>query len=125
METYFKFDNRLADFKMLCKKEKEKLDDIKNVMRYCIKKIEKHEIHSEFMLNWKNKFSDAINYNYDYKDKYIKTIRELKVVQSVETDFLREVKKHIEQMPIKEFCLHSNLLSHLKGKFYEAMNLPF
>jgi hypothetical protein len=78
------------------------------------------------MLDWKDKFSKTINYQYDHEDdKYICNHRKLKVLESVEADFLREVKKYIEQMPIKEFCLHSNLLSHLQGKFYEAMNLPF
>jgi hypothetical protein len=126
MNKYFKFDNRLADFKMLCKKEKQRVDDIENVMRDCISKIDNHDRAPEFMLDWKDKFSKTINYQYDHEDdKYICNHRKLKVLESVEADFLREVKKYIEQMPIKEFCLHSNLLSHLQGKFYEAMNLPF
>ena len=67
------------------------LQIFENAIRDFLSEVKNHDMPTEFMLHWQNKFSDAMNYKFDYDDDYIRTKRKLDKVEDVIREFIDEV----------------------------------
>ena len=121
-----------SDFKSLCERQNESLADFENAIRDFVSEVKNHDMPTKFMLDWQNKFSDAINYESISGDEYIRKKRKLQKVEDAIREFINEVKncEYNYEMPkdmyaFVESMKHLKFMLHWQDKFYDSMNLPF
>lgn len=121
-----------SDFKSLCERQNESLADFENAIRDFVSEVKNHDMPTKFMLDWQNKFSDAMNYESISGDEYIRNKRRLQKVEDVIREFIDEVKNCEDnyKMPkdmyaFVESMKHLKFMRHWQDKFYDSMNLPF
>ena len=127
-----------TSFETLCSRQDKRLYDFENVIQDFLNEAKNHKVPTRFILHWKNKFSKAINYHFDYDDDYIRTKRKLDKVERVIRDFINEVNNQNENFKIPK---HENeivrmrmfvnsvkelqFMNHWRDRVYTSMNLPF
>lgn len=127
-----------TSFETLCSRQDKRLYDFENVIQDFLNEAKNHKVPTRFILNWKNKFSKAINYYFDYDDDYIRTKRKLDKVERVIREFIDEVNNQNENFKIPK---HENeivrmrmfvnsmkelqFMNHWRDRVYTSMNLPF
>jgi len=121
-----------SDFKSLCERQNESLADFENAIRDFVSEVKNHDMPTKFMLDWQNKFFDAMNYESISGDEYIRNKRRLQKVDDVIREFIDEVRKCEDnyKMPkdmyaFVESMKHLKFMRHWQDKFYDSMNLPF
>lgn len=127
-----------SDFKSLCERQNESLADFENAIRDFLSEVKNHDMPTKFMLDWQNKFSDAMNYESISGDEYIRNKRRLQKFEDVVREFIDEVKNQDEnfEMPkhednivrmylFVESMKQLKFMMHWQDRFYESMNLPF
>ena len=100
-----------SDFKSLCERQNESLADFENAIRGFLSEVKNHKMPTRFILHWINKFSDAMNYHFDYNDDYIRTKRKLDKVEDVIREFIDEVKNQDENF---EMPKHENAIMRMR-----------
>lgn len=127
-----------TSFETLCSRQDKRLYDFENVIKDFLNEAKNNKVPTRFILHWKNKFSNAINFHFDYDDDYIRTKRKLDKVEGVIREFIDEVNNQDENFKMPK---HENenvrmrmfvdsmkelqFMNHWRDRVYTSMNLPF
>ncbi len=124
-------------FETLINRQDKKLAYFENAIRDFLSESKNHKTPTRFVLNWQNKFSDALNYRFDYNDDYIRTKRKLRKVEDVVREFIDEVNNQDEnfEMPnheddvVRMYLFVESMkqlksILHWRDRFYDSMELP-
>lgn len=135
-----------SDFKAVCDRQDERIIGFENVINDFLREVKSHKTPTKFMLHWQYKFSDCMNYHFDYNDEYIITLRKLRKVEDTVREFIDKVKnqdnnfnwgvylknktpKHKDKIVAMnmfvEFMNQLEFMKHWQSRFFDSMNMTF